>query len=73
MSERETIDNLQTLATAHRLLTRAIAELENDLCAQRKERPHNIPYIVLLETRLKTLRINQQHIRDRVDKVDGCF
>ena len=73
MFESGTFVNMQYLVTVHRLLTRAIADLENDLFVQRKQRPYNIPYIMVLEKRLTTLLINKQHIKDRLDKVDGCF
>ena len=53
--------------------TVTIDYIENELYTQRKQRPYNLPYINMLEQARKDILINQQHIKDHLDKLDGCF
>ena len=73
MYETQTLDFKWQLHAAMDEITFTVAEIENKLYMQCKQRPYNVPYIRCLEQLLKYLHINYQHIKDRFDKVDGCF
>ena len=71
--ESETFFLQAKLLEELRELDSLIDNIQNQLHAQRRQRPYNIPYIALLEEELKCMLINRQHLKDRCDKVDGCF
>ena len=73
MAEAETLNNMFDLLEDSRDISDIIHEIEERLYIQRKQCPYNIPYIKRLEQHLKRLRINQKHLKNRFDKVDGCF
>ena len=71
--ESETIYRKLEIKQSITEIAKHIASIEQELYEQRRFRPHNLPYILHLEQQVKTLRINQQHCTDRLDKLDGCF
>ena len=54
-------------------LTELISLLENQLYYQKRQRPYFIPYIRQLEQNLQKYRLDLVHLKDRLDKLDGCF
>ena len=73
MSERETFNTKNDLQEDLKEITTQIAEAENEYFMEKQQRPNNVPYIKKIERRLKFLNINKLHIKDRLDKLDGCF
>ena len=71
--ESETIFRSLEIKQCITLLAQEIANIENQLHQQRKQRPYFIPFIKHLEKQLKLAEISQKHLRDRLDKVDGNF
>ena len=71
--ESETIYRKLEIKKSITEIAKHIASIEQEVYQQRRFRPLNLPYIHHLEQQLKTLRINQQHCKDRLDKLDGCF
>ena len=71
--ESETIFRSLEIKQSHTLLTQEIANIEEQLYQQRKQRPYNIPFIRHLQQQLKIAEINQKHLRDRLAKLDGSF
>ena len=50
-----------------------LAQKESQLLEQRRQRSYNIPFIRKIEEEIKNLDLHYKHIKDRLDKVDGCF
>ena len=73
MAESQTSQIKLQLASQLRADSNNIQMLEQVLYQQRKQRPYNAPYIAMVEKQLKKLLINCQHLKDRLDKLDGCF
>ena len=72
MSDTEKVDVLFEDNAQHAIITR-LAEIDNEIYEQKRQRPFNIPYIKQLLHERAHLQINLLAIRDRLNKVDGCF
>ena len=53
--------------------TKRLAEIENLLYYNRKQRPLFIPFIKNLEKEYSFIDINIKALKDRLDKLDGSF
>ena len=73
MAESETIKTKSDLLLDLKEITRMLCETENELYQEKQQRALNTPYIRQLQKRVTFLQINSIHIRDRLNKLDGCF
>ena len=71
--ESETIHISMELKQYLHEISLQLAQKESQLLEQRRQRPYNIPFIRKIEEEIKNLDLNYKHIKDRLDKVDGCF